>query len=129
MDTRSLPPRRILVVDDNPDAASTLAQLLELIGNETRMASDGTTALAVGAEFRPHVVLLDLAMPRLDGYATAQRIQAEDWGRDAALVALSGYGRDEDRQRSLEAGLAFHLVKPVELEALEQLLASHERTG
>ena len=111
------------MVDDNRDAAVSLATLLGVMGNETRTAHDGLEALAVGAAFRPDVVLLDIGMPRLNGYDTARRIRQGPWGRSAVLVALTGWGQDEDRRRSLEAGFDHHLVKPVDLSALQELLA------
>jgi PAS domain S-box-containing protein len=115
--------RRILVVDDNKDAATSLALMLDLMGNETQTAHDGLEALAAGATFRPDVILLDIGMPRLDGYATARRVRGEPWGRDVVLVALTGWGQPEDRRRSDEAGFDHHLVKPVEAAALARLLA------
>jgi signal transduction histidine kinase len=114
---------RILVVDDNRDAAISLAMLLRLMGNETRTAHDGLEALEVAAAFGPEVVLLDIGMPRLNGYDTARRLREQPWGKDVVLVALTGWGQEEDRRRSQEAGFNFHMVKPVETEALEKLLA------
>jgi CheY-like chemotaxis protein len=122
-----LPPssfrRRILVVDDIADSAASLALLLELMGNETRTANDGLAALEVVPAFRPHLVLLDIGMPKLNGYDTARRIREQPGGKDVVLVALTGWGQDEDRRRSHEAGFDFHLVKPVDPAALEKLLA------
>jgi CheY-like chemotaxis protein len=115
--------RRILVVDDNKDAATSLALMFDLMGNETQTAHDGLEALAAGATFRPDVILLDIGMPRLDGYATARRVRGEPWGRDVVLVALTGWGQPEDRRRSDEAGFDHHVVKPVEAAALARLLA------
>ena len=86
-------------------------------------AFDGMHALEVGAEFHPDVVLLDIGLPKLNGYDTARRIRQEQWGRDVVLVALTGWGKDEDRRRSSEAGFNSHLVKPVEFEQLVGLLA------
>jgi PAS domain S-box-containing protein len=114
---------RILVVDDNLDAATTLAEMLELMGHETRTAHDGLEALAAAAAFRPDLILLDLGMPKLDGYETSRRIRQEPWGARTVLVALTGWGQEEDRRRSRDAGFDEHLVKPVELAALEKLLA------
>jgi PAS domain S-box-containing protein len=118
--------RRILVVDDNRDSAISLAMLLEVMGNETQTAHDGLEALDVAAAFRPDVVMLDIGMPGLNGYAAAHRIRQEPWGKDAVLVALTGWGQEEDRRRSQEAGFDLHMVKPVEPAALEQLLAGTE---
>jgi two-component system CheB/CheR fusion protein len=115
---------RILVVDDNRDSAESLARLLKVCGSNTRAAFDGIEALEVGAEFQPNVVLLDIGMPRLNGYDTARRIRQEPWGRDAVLIALTGWGKDEDRRRSGEAGFDSHVVKPVVVEQLDSLLAT-----
>ena len=115
--------RRILVVDDNRDAATSLATMLGLAGHETRAAWDGLEALAAAADFRPDVVVLDLGMPRLDGYETARRIRQQPWGKGAVLIALSGWGQEEDRRRSLDAGFDHHLVKPVDLSEFTRLLA------
>ncbi|HET9299209.1 MAG TPA: PAS domain S-box protein [Candidatus Polarisedimenticolaceae bacterium] len=116
-------PRRILVVDDNRDAATSLAMMLEMTGSETRTAWDGMEALEAAAAFRPDVIFLDLGMPRLDGYEAARRIRQQAWGRDVVLIALSGWGQEEDRRRSLESGFDAHLVKPVDLTELRRLLA------
>jgi CheY-like chemotaxis protein len=116
---------RIVVADDNRDAANSLAMLLRLAGHEVRVAYDGTEVLEE-AEFEPEVVLLDLAMPGLDGYETARRLRAQPWGRRTALVAVSGWGQRQDRERTTELGFVGHLVKPVgeaELFALLERLA------
>jgi CheY-like chemotaxis protein len=115
---------RILVVDDNRDSAESLARLLQVCGNETLTAFDGLEALEVGSQFRPNVVLLDLGMPNLNGYDTARRIRQQPWGQNAVLIALTGWGKDEDRRRSGEAGFDSHVVKPVVVEQLDALLAS-----
>jgi signal transduction histidine kinase/ActR/RegA family two-component response regulator len=115
--------RRILVVDDNRDAAVSLAMMLNIMGNETQAAHDGLEALGVAAAFRPDVILLDIGMPKLNGYDTARRMRREPWGKAVVLVALTGWGQEEDKHRSQEAGFDLHLVKPVEPAALEQLLA------
>ncbi|MCM5679713.1 PAS domain S-box protein [Schlegelella sp. S2-27] len=114
--------RRVLVVDDNKDAALSLAMMLQMLGNETRTAHDGVEALSVAAGFRPEVILLDIGMPRLNGYDTARQMRQEPWGRHVLLVALTGWGQEEDRRRSREAGFDHHLVKPVDPAALERLL-------
>jgi PAS domain S-box-containing protein len=116
---------RILVIDDNRDAAASLADLLRLKGNETCSAYDGLAGLRMAAEFRPDIVLLDLGMPGIDGFETARRMRAEDWGKDTVLIALSGWGQDQDRRESLVAGFNQHLVKPVEMSCLESLLRSY----
>jgi CheY-like chemotaxis protein len=118
------PRRRILVVDDNRDAAESLAEMLEIMGHEVRAAHDGEAAGVAAAEFRPDVVLMDLGMPKVDGYEAARRIRAEPWGNEPLLVALTGWGADEDRRRTHEAGFDRHLVKPVALDALTELLAT-----
>ncbi len=115
--------RRILVVDDNRDAATSLAMLLNILGNETRTAHDGLEALEAASAFRPDVILLDIGMPRMNGYDTARRIREEPWGRSMVLVALTGWGQEDDRRRSSEAGFDLHLTKPVEPAALEKMLA------
>jgi PAS domain S-box-containing protein len=117
-------PRRILVVDDNRDAADTLRLLLRMMGSEVNTAHDGIEAVAAAAEFRPEVVLLDLGLPKLDGYEAARRIRAQEGGAGMFLVALTGWGHEEDRRRSLEAGFDLHMTKPVEFDALRKLLAS-----
>ena len=114
---------RILVVDDNRDAAESLAMMLTMMGNKTLTARDGLEALDVAAAFRPDVMFLDIGMPKLNGYEVARRIRQQAWGKDMVLIALTGWGQAEDKRRSLEAGLNFHLVKPVLPVALEELLA------
>jgi PAS domain S-box-containing protein len=115
--------RRVLVVDDNRDAADSLAQLLELLGNEVRTANDGEAGVRVADSFRPDVVLMDIGMPKLNGYEACRRIREQRLGKDIVLVALTGWGQDGDRARSEDAGFNFHLVKPVEFAALTKLLA------
>ena len=119
-----LPRRKILVVDDNEDAAESLAALLTLGGHETRMAHDGQVAFAQAAQFQPDVVFLDIGMPALDGHETARRIRQQPWGKDMVLIALTGWGQHEDRRRSQEAGFNHHLVKPADPAAVAELLAS-----
>jgi CheY-like chemotaxis protein len=115
--------RRILVVDDNRDAAESLAMLLRLESQEVRLAFDGPTALRVAGEFRPQVVFLDIGMPGMDGYEVARRLRQQPGLGGATLVALTGWGQEGDRRRSQEAGFDHHAVKPVELAALHRLLA------
>jgi PAS domain S-box-containing protein len=115
--------RRIVVVDDNRDSAMSLALMLQLMGNEVRTAHDGAEGIEAAAAFRPDVMLLDLGMPRLNGYDAARKIREQPWGKDLVLVALTGWGQDSDRARSREAGFDHHLVKPVEPATLERLLA------
>jgi signal transduction histidine kinase len=115
--------RRILVVDDNVDSADSLAMLLKLTGHEVQVAHDGLEAVAGAATFQPHVVLLDIGLPRLNGYEAARRIREQQRDADLTLVALTGWGQDEDRRRSKEAGFDAHLVKPVDFAILSRLLA------
>jgi signal transduction histidine kinase len=106
--------RNILIADDNQDALESLALMLRLEGHEVHCASDGEEALALAGQRRPEIVVLDVGMPKLDGCEVARRIRAESWGRDAVLVALTGWGQEVDRRRSREAGFDMHLVKPVD---------------
>jgi signal transduction histidine kinase len=106
-------PRRILVADDNSDAVEALALQLRLAGHDVRSANDGLEALQVAEAFAPQVVLLDLGMPRMDGYETAREIRRKWWGKGATLVALTGWGGQQDRQKTTDAGFDAHLVKPV----------------
>ena len=106
-------PRRILVADDNSDAVEALALQLRLAGHDVRSANDGLEALEVAETFAPQVVLLDLGMPRMDGYETAREIRRKWWGKSATLVALTGWGGQQDRQKTSDAGFDAHLVKPV----------------
>lgn len=114
---------RILVVDDNHDSALSLAMMLSIMGHETRTAHDGESAVATAESFLPEVVLLDIGLPKLNGYEVAQRIREQAWGASMFLIAVTGWGQDEDRQRSSEVGLNVHMVKPVEPAVLERLLA------
>ena len=115
--------RRILVADDNADALQTLATVLELGGHEVFSASNGSLALESAERHLPEVALLDIGMPLLDGYEVARRIRAQVWGKRITLVALTGWGQDSDRRRSQEAGFDSHLVKPLDLAKLTQLLS------
>ena len=116
--------RRILIVDDNYDGADSLAMLLDEIGHETHLAHDGLEALAAAERIRPDVVLLDIGLPKLNGYEVCRRIREHTWGEALMMVALTGWGQDEDRQRSFEAGFDTHLVKPVDHAVLMRLLAA-----
>jgi signal transduction histidine kinase/CheY-like chemotaxis protein len=115
--------RRILAVDDNRDAADSLAIMLRTMGHEVRTAYDGLEAVQAAATFRPEVVLLDIGLPKMNGYEAARHIRGQPWGKGMALIALTGWGQDEDKRRALEAGFDHHLTKPVEAAALEKLLA------
>ena len=122
----SLAGRRILVVDDNYDAADSLCMLLKLAGAEVDVAYDGPGALAAVPVHRPHIVLLDVGMPGMDGYELAQRIRAHPLYQDITMIALSGWGQVEDRLRSHAAGFRHHLTKPVDFDVLQALLRSLE---
>jgi len=118
------PGRRILIVDDNRDALDSLAALMEMSGHEVHAATDGELALEVAERCRPHVVLLDLGLPKLDGYEVARRLREKPWGKEAVIIALTGWGQDEDRRRTRESGFDAHMVKPLDLDALMSLLDS-----
>jgi len=121
-------PRRILVADDNPDAGDTLAMMLRMMGHDVCVTRDGVEALEEGGRFHPDIALLDIGMPKLNGFETARRIRLTEWGRDIVLVALTGWGQEDDRRRSQEAGFDHHMVKPVELATLEGVLNQPPRT-
>jgi signal transduction histidine kinase len=121
--------RRILVVDDNVDAASSLGWLLRLDGHEVRLAHDGPAALGVGREFRPDTVLLDIGLPGMSGFEVARQFREEAATRGALLVAVTGYSQGEDRRRSREAGFDQHLIKPVQLSDLREVLAEGGSRG
>jgi CheY-like chemotaxis protein/anti-sigma regulatory factor (Ser/Thr protein kinase) len=116
--------RRILLVDDNRDSADSLAMLLKVMGHEVRIAHDGLEAVEGAETFQPHVILLDIGLPRLNGYEAARRIREQQRHKDLTLVALTGFGQDEDRRRAEEAGFDAHMVKPVDFAALAKLLAA-----
>ena len=115
--------RRILVADDNQDAAVSLAMILEMAGHEVRVVHDGRAALSVAQTFRPDTILLDIGMPQLNGYEVAQALRQEPWGAGMHLIALTGWGQESDRQRAIDAGFDRHLTKPVNTDALEAYLA------
>ncbi len=124
--------RKILVVDDNRDAADSIALLLEVAGHEVRTAYDGPDALNLAAVFKPEVVILDLGLPSMDGFEIARQIEGQSWGKDIALVALTGWGQQEDYRKTTDAGFDAHLVKPVAPEDLLRILAhvsSEQRQG
>lgn len=118
------PKRRILIVDDNKDSADSLAMLLEITGNQTYMAHDGEEAVAAVEKFRPEVVLLDIGLPKLDGHEVCRRVREQPWGQDIIVIALTGWGQEDDRRKSEEAGFNGHLVKPVDYDKLLALLGS-----
>jgi PAS domain S-box-containing protein len=119
-----LPNRRVLVVDDNRDAASSLALLLKLLGAEVQVANDGPSALEMLPAYRPTVVLLDIGMPGMDGYEVARRMRKQPEGQDLMLIALTGWGQEEDRRRTNQAGFNHHLIKPADVNALKSLFMS-----
>jgi signal transduction histidine kinase len=114
--------RRILIVDDNVDAAESLAALLRLAGHETRLAFDGPSALTAAGEFRPTVVLLDIGLPGMSGYEVARCLRQNASHRDLLLIAVTGYGQEEDRQQARDAGFDYHFVKPMDPDVLHELL-------
>ena len=120
----SVPGIRVLVVDDNADAADSLGLLLGLLGADVRVTHDGASALEALADFQPQMILLDIGMPGLDGYEVAARIRADPEHRGVTLVALTGWGQEEDRRRSRQAGFDYHLIKPTDLDALRALIIS-----
>lgn len=115
--------RRILVVDDNRDSADLLGRMLKLLGHDVRTAYDGLSALDAAAEFRPDAAFLDVGLPQLNGYDVCRRMREQPWGREMLILALTGWSQDEDRRRSREAGFDHHLVKPVDLSKVKQILA------
>jgi CheY-like chemotaxis protein len=116
----------VLVVDDNRDAAESLAMMLELSGHDTAMAHDGPGALGAAPAFCPDVVLLDIGMPGMNGYEVAEQLRQTAPGRHALLVALTGWGQDEDKRRAVAAGFDHHLTKPVDLANLHAVLEAGE---
>lgn len=115
--------RRVLIVDDNRDSADSLAMLLEITGNKTFLAHDGLEALDAIEKYRPEVVLLDIGLPKLDGHEVCRRVREKSWGKDIVIIALTGWGQEDDRRKSEEAGFNGHLVKPVDYDNLLSLLA------
>jgi CheY-like chemotaxis protein len=116
--------RRILVVDDNRDNANSLSMLLKLTGNETSVAYDGEQAVEAAASQRPDVIILDIGLPKLNGYDACRKIRANDWAEGVLIIALTGWGQEEDRRKSAAAGFDAHLVKPVDHSELMRLLSS-----
>jgi CheY-like chemotaxis protein len=120
-------PLRILVVDDNPNTVDMLTMLLQLNGNTTHVAYDGLEAVSVAEQVRPELILLDIGLPKMDGYETCRRIREKPWGHGVIVVALTGLGHDDDRLKSRDAGFDMHLVKPVDPEVLLTVLAATPR--
>ena len=115
--------RRILVVDDNEDSADALTVLLRLQGHLVESANDGPRALEAAERFQPDVILLDIGMPGMNGYEVCREIRQQPWGAAILLIAQTGWGKDQDRQRTKEAGFDGHLTKPIDHERLEEILA------
>ena len=115
--------RRVLVVDDNRDAAETLGTMVGLLGHEVKIAFDGADAVAAAESWQPDVILMDIGMPRMNGYEAARQIRGAGWGREMLLIATTGWGQEDDRRRTKEAGFDHHLVKPVEAARVQELLA------
>jgi len=121
--------RRVLLVDDNKDVASSMSRWLRLIGHDVRVALDGIEAIRIAEQFRPEVALLDLAMPNVSGYDVARTLRSASWGKDMTIVAVTGWGREDDQRRSADAGFDRHMTKPVDPLALEIFLESANRSA
>lgn len=115
---------RVLLVDDSPDSSEPLSLLLQTKGHETRVATDGEAALEAADEFRPNCVVLDLGLPRMDGYEVARQLRARPYGDGLILIALTGWAGRDVRTRAADAGFDYHLVKPVNWEELEKIVES-----
>jgi CheY-like chemotaxis protein len=118
------PTLRVLLVDDNADSTEPLSLLLQTKGHETRVSADGADAIAVAELFRPDCVVMDLGLPRMDGYEVARQLRLQPYGRRIVLVALTGWAGKEVRSKAAEAGFDYHLVKPVNWEELERIVES-----
>jgi CheY-like chemotaxis protein len=116
--------RKILVVDDNVDSANTMSRMLSILGHEVETAFDGLEAVNAAAAFRPEIVLLDIGLPRMNGYEVAEQIRQQSWGTDMVLIAQTGWGQQEDKQRAIEAGFDHHLTKPLDVAELLKLIAA-----
>ena len=114
--------RRIVIADDNQDMADSLKVLLELDGHVVHVTQDGAGAIELARNLRPDFLLLDIGMPKLNGYDVARHVRSQPWGRDMRLVAITGWGQPQDRLRALQAGFDYHLTKPVSLEDLADIL-------
>jgi CheY-like chemotaxis protein len=120
--------RRILIADDNPDVLESFELMLQLLGHEVMTAVDGLEVLEKAEQFWPEVIVLDVGMPKLDGYETARRLRQQPWGRDAVLVALTGWGTEKDKKQSAEAGFNIHLVKPVDAPTIMKHLEKFDQS-
>ena len=116
--------RRVLVVDDNVDGAKSLAMMLKLKGNETQIAYDGQEAVSLAEAFRPDAIFMDIGLPKINGYDACRRIQREPWGKDIMMIALTGWGQEDDKQKTRDAGFHYHLVKPADFNVVQRLVAS-----
>jgi DNA-binding response OmpR family regulator len=122
-------PFRVLIVDDNVDTAGSLAVLLRMWGHEVRTTHDGISAVEVALEFRPDAVLLDIGLPRMDGFSVAERLRALPAFDRTLIVGASGYNRESDRLRAAQAGINLYLVKPFDPWKLEAILEAHRSSG
>jgi len=116
-------PHRILIADDNADSAESMGMLLRLMGNDVRIANDGLEAVEQAATFQPDIVLMDIGMPRLDGYEAARRIRNQEWSRDTLLVAVTGWGPSDDNAEATAAGFDRHFTKPLDPAELRRLVS------
>ena len=123
------PALRILVADDSMDSATSMEMLLEILGNRVCIANDGAAAVAAAEEFQPQVVMLDIGMPKMNGYDAAQAIRRQPWGKHMVLVAVTGWGQDSDKQRSKAVGFDYHIVKPITSAALTSLMAAIQQNA
>ena len=115
---------KVLVVDDNVDSVDSLAMLLRMMGHEVETASDGASGLEKAVAFKPNVAILDIGLPKVNGYELAKQIREQPWSKNVILVALTGWGQEQHRRRSEEAGFNHHLTKPVEFDVLQEILAA-----
>ena len=120
---------RVLIVDDNRDGADSLSEMLKLLGNDTRTGYDGQQGVDMAGEYRPDVILLDIGLPKLNGYQVCRLIREQPWGKDVMLIAVTGWGQPEDRRRSKEAGFDHYMVKPVDPHVLMEMLTELEGTS
>ena len=127
--SESRPERRVLIVDDNRDSADSLAMLMQITGNKTYMAHDGVEAVEAAEKYRPEVVLLDIGLPGMNGHEVCRCVREQPWGKDIIVIALTGWGQEDDRRKSEEAGFNGHLVKPVDYDKLLELLSSLTNGG
>lgn len=119
--------QRILVVDDNMDSATSLTTLLQLMGSEAHTAYDGNQAIAMAEQVHPDLILLDIGMPHMNGFEVARHIRAQDWGKEIVLISVTGWGQEEYRRMSIDAGFDSHLIKPINIDDLKSTIASFNR--